>query len=138
MARIIIVEDDVGQQEELQSFLLHAGHEAQAVGDGAALERCLEKFTPEIVLLDYNLPGESGAKLAARLRERFGANVGLVMVTARSSGSDRAECRRVGADDYLVKPIYLTNCWPLSPTSASVSIRMTKSTRSTKTPGCCG
>lgn len=105
MARIIVVEDDIGQQEELLSFLEHAKHEVRGVMDGAGLESCLSQFSPEIVLLDYNLPGESGAALAGRLREKFGTAIGIVMVTARSMGADRIECRRAGADDYLVKPI---------------------------------
>lgn len=105
MARIIVVEDNIGQQEELLSFLAHAGHEVLAAGDGVALDRCMLQFTPEIVLLDYNLPGEAGVVLAARLRKRFGLGIGLVMVTARSMGVDRVECRRAGADDYLIKPI---------------------------------
>lgn len=105
MARIIVVEDNIGQQEELLSFLTHAGHEVLAASDGIALDRCLLQFIPEIVLLDYNLPGEAGVVLAARLRKRFGSGIGLVMVTARSMGADRVECRRAGADDYLIKPI---------------------------------
>jgi len=105
MARIIIVEDDLGQQEELLSFLMHAGHAVRAVDGGAALELCLQEFIPDIVLLDCNLPGKSGAVLAADLRRRFSSDVGLVMVTARSMGVDRVECRRAGADDYLVKPV---------------------------------
>ncbi|MBU0620977.1 MAG: response regulator transcription factor [Gammaproteobacteria bacterium] len=105
MARIIIVEDDLGQQEELLSLLLHTGHEVRAVSDGIALEQCLAQFLPEIVLLDYNLPGESGVVIAAHLRERFGARVGLVMLTARNMGADRVAGRRAGADDYLVKPV---------------------------------
>jgi DNA-binding response OmpR family regulator len=104
MARIIIVEDDLGQQEELQSFLMYAGHEVLAVNSGAELDRRVQ-FIPDIVLLDYNLPGETGVDLALRLRKQYGSAVGIVMVTARSLGTDRVECRRAGADDYLVKPI---------------------------------
>lgn len=110
MARIIVVEDEVGQLEELVSFLErarpgHPGHEVRGVADGAELERCLSQFIPEIVLLDYNLPGDSGAALAGQLRKKFGSAIGIVMATARSRGADRIECRRAGADDYLVKPI---------------------------------
>lgn len=105
MARIIVVEDDIEQQEELLCFLSHAGHEALAASDGLTLDRCLLKFTPDIVLLDYNLPGENGLGLIIRLRERLGHAVGLVMVTARSMSIDRVGCRRAGADDYLVKPV---------------------------------
>lgn len=105
MARIIVVEDDIGQQEELLSFLRHAEHEVRGAANGDELESRLSQFNPEIVLLDYNLPGETGAALAGRLREKLGTSIGIVMVTARSRGADRIECRRAGADDYLVKPI---------------------------------
>lgn len=104
MARIIIVEDDVGQQEELQSFLVYAGHQVLSVGSGVELDKRLQ-FIPDIALLDYNLPGETGVEIALRLRKKFGHGIGLVMVTARSLGVDRVECRRAGADDYLIKPV---------------------------------
>jgi len=105
MARIIVVEDDIEQQEELVSFLNHAGHMARGAATADELENCLSQFIPEIVLLDYNLPDATGVALAENLREKFDNTVGIVMVTARSSSTDRIECRRAGADDYLVKPI---------------------------------
>lgn len=104
MARIIIVEDDLGQQEELQSFLVYAGHEVLAVSSSKELDQRLQ-FIPEIALLDYNLPGETGVEIALRLRKQYGTGIGIVMVTARSLGADRVECRRAGADDYLIKPV---------------------------------
>lgn len=105
MARIIVVEDDLAQQEEILSFLAHTGHEVSGVASGCALDLCLDSFSPEIILLDYNLPDENGPMLAERLRARFGLALGIVMITARSLSADRVECRRAGADDYLVKPI---------------------------------
>lgn len=105
MTRIIVVEDDIGQLEELASFLEYSGHEVCGVAGGEELESCLSRFSPEIVLLDYCLPGEDGAALAGKLRERFGVSIGIVMVTALNRGTDRIECRRAGADDYLVKPV---------------------------------
>lgn len=105
MALIIVVEDDLAQQEELISFLALAGHEATGAESGCALEQCLQQVTPDIILLDYNLPDTSGVVLAERLRARFGLSLGIVMVTARGMVADRIECRRAGADDYLIKPI---------------------------------
>jgi len=105
MARIIVVEDDIGQLEELVSFLEYSDHEVCGAVSGDELEACLSQFSPEIVLLDYCLPGDTGAALAERLRGRFGASVGIVMVTALNRGDDRIECRLAGADNYLVKPI---------------------------------
>jgi two-component system alkaline phosphatase synthesis response regulator PhoP len=105
MARIIVVEDDIGQREELLFLLAHAGHEVCGAGSGDELDACLAKAAPDVVLLDYNLPGEPGIELAAKLRKRFGLGVGLVMVTARSLSVDRVECRKAGVDDYLIKPV---------------------------------
>jgi DNA-binding response OmpR family regulator len=105
MTRIIVVEDDIGQLEELVSFLKLSEHEVHGAVSGIELESCLQQFSPEIVLLDYCLPGESGATLAGQLRERFGTSIGIVMVTALNRGTDRIECRLAGADNYLVKPI---------------------------------
>lgn len=105
MASIIVVEDDLGQQEELVSFLGHAGHRVVGAANGAEMAYCLQHLKPDVVLLDYGLPGESGASLIAHLRKSLGKSVGVVMVTARSQGADRTECRRAGADDYLVKPV---------------------------------
>lgn len=105
MTRIIVVEDDIGQLEELVSFLKFSEHEVCGVVNGVELESCLAQFSPEIVLLDYCLPGDSGATLAGRLRGRFGTSIGIVMVTALNRGTDRIECRLAGADNYLVKPI---------------------------------
>ncbi|MBI5438550.1 MAG: response regulator transcription factor [Nitrosomonadales bacterium] len=105
MTRIIVVEDDIGQLEELVSFLEYSGHEVCGATNGGELESCLSQFDPEIVLLDYCLPGKTGAALAERLRGRFGTSVGIVMVTALNRGTDRIECRLAGADNYLVKPV---------------------------------
>ena len=105
MTRIIVVEDDIGQLEELVSFLEHSGHEARGATSGIELENCLLQFEPEIVLLDYCLPGESGATLAERLRASLGTSIGIVMVTALNRVTDRIECRLAGTDNYLVKPL---------------------------------
>lgn len=105
MTRIIVVEDDIGQLEELVYFLEYSKHEVRGVTDGKKLADCISQFSPEIVLLDYCLPGENGAALAEQLRGKFGTSIGIVMVTALNRGTDRIECRRAGADNYLVKPI---------------------------------
>ena len=105
MANIIVVEDDLEQQEEIVSFLCHAGHEARGVCDGSRMTELLESFEPSIILLDIGLPEQSGSELAGWLREQFGLAVGIIMVTARSMPRDRIEARGAGADHYLIKPV---------------------------------
>ena len=70
-----------------------------------ALDHCLQHITPEIILLDYNLPEINVAELAKSLRARYGLSLGLVMFIASDSAEDRIECRRAGADNYLFKPV---------------------------------
>lgn len=107
MTRIIVVEDDLDQQEELLAFLSHSGHEVRGADSASQLAQCLTHFMPEVVLLDYNLagPSETGLHLVRDLRKRYGTAVGIVMVTGRGASHDRVECRSAGADDYLIKPI---------------------------------
>lgn len=105
MARIIVVEDDTEQLEELIFFLDRAGHKASGAVSAGELEELLAGNRPDVVLLDYNLPGATGLELVGRLRRRFGLEVGIVMITARGQSLDRVECRRAGANDYLVKPV---------------------------------
>lgn len=108
MASIIVVEDDTGQLEELVFILNHAGHRTQGVVSAAELEQYLHNNRPDIALLDYNLPDATGAEIALRLRRQFGQGIGIIMITARAQGADRLECRRAGANDYLVKPVDFT------------------------------
>lgn len=108
MATIIVVEDDLEQLEELIFILNLADHQALGAVSAAALEEHLVSNRPDIVLLDYNLPDATGVEIATRLRQQFGQELGIVMVTARGQGVDRVECRRAGANDYLVKPINFT------------------------------
>jgi DNA-binding response OmpR family regulator len=105
MARIIVVKDDPGQLEELIFILNHAGYHAQGAVSANELDQYLCSNRPDIALLDYNLPDATGAEIAARLRGQFGQEIGIVMITARSQGVDRVECRRAGVNDYLVKPV---------------------------------
>ena len=105
MASIIVVEDDTEQLEELIFFLNRAGHQAAGAVSSSSLEELLASVKPDIVLLDYNLPDATGLDIVGRLRLRFGQEIGIVMVTARGQSLDRVECRRAGANDYLVKPV---------------------------------
>lgn len=105
MATIIAVEDNLEQLEELVFLLNHAGHQAHGAANADELAPLLDMCRPDIILLDYGLPGVSGAELAVRLRQRFGQAVGIIMITARGGGEDRVQCRNAGVNDYLVKPV---------------------------------
>ncbi|HYE00325.1 MAG TPA: response regulator transcription factor [Alphaproteobacteria bacterium] len=103
MARIIVVEDEVDLRSDLVEYLAECGFDAVGAADGRELDGALAAGGADIVLLDVNLPGEDGFKIAARLRQT--SRTGIVMLTARSSSVDRVIGLELGADAYLVKPV---------------------------------
>lgn len=101
-ARILLVEDDVAIREAVAVALRDEGYEVAARPDGHAIEEHLEVFRPDLVVLDWMLPGRDGPTLARAVR-RFG-DVGVVMLTARDEVSSRLRGFDSGVDDYVTKP----------------------------------
>ncbi|MBT9254055.1 response regulator transcription factor [Phycicoccus sp. MAQZ13P-2] len=101
-ARILLVEDDDAIREAVAVALRDEGYEVAARPDGASLEDHLEAFRPDLVVLDWMLPGRDGPTLA-RVARRFG-DVGVVMLTARDGVSSRLRGFDSGVDDYVTKP----------------------------------
>lgn len=105
MSRIVVVEDEAAIAELISINLRHAGHDV-IVAATAERARCeIDTVLPDLVLLDWMLPGQSGLALArqwraaARTRE-----LPIIMLTARSQESDKVAGLDAGADDYLTKP----------------------------------
>jgi len=101
--RIAVVEDDSILREELCSFLTDQGFIAHEVMLGLALDSLLLEHDVDLVLLDVNLPGESGFDIAHRLK-RDHPDIGILMLTARTTLSDRVKSYESGVDIYLPKP----------------------------------
>ncbi|MFD1788121.1 response regulator transcription factor [Sphingomonas floccifaciens] len=102
---IILVEDDGDHRAIIARFLRSAGMTVTECESVAELEQILDETSPDIVILDVNLPGESGFVAAARLRAR--SMLGIVMVTGRSEQADRLLGLSMGVDHYLAKPVDL-------------------------------
>lgn len=102
MARIYVVEDDTAVRGELVKLLQRAGHEALYAQRFDNLVDDVLKATPDIVLLDLNLPVEDGQDVARRLRER--SEVPIVVVTSRTTDFDELQSMTIGADDFIAKP----------------------------------
>lgn len=100
---IVVVEDNVLLREEMVSFLTRPGWQAHGVDCGEELNAWLMDNTPQIAVLDVNLPYEGGYSIAARLRARY-PTLGIVMVTARVRHGERTVGYESGADVYLTKP----------------------------------
>ncbi|MGN6409404.1 MAG: response regulator transcription factor [Curtobacterium sp.] len=101
-ARILVVEDDDSLRAAVVTTLRAEGFSVAEVGDGRSIAADLDRTAPDLVLLDWMLPGPSGILLAARIRARSDAAV--VMTTARDELDDRLRGFAEGADDYVVKP----------------------------------
>ncbi len=100
--KILIVEDEPSIQNIVRTYLENAGFEVRAVADGPSALQVTREWSPDLLVLDLNLPGMDGIEVAARLRES--SEVFILMLTARSEESDRVAGLRIGADDYLTKP----------------------------------
>lgn len=104
-ANILLVEDEPAIQELISANLTRAGHHVVPVGDGETALRLLRDALPDLVLLDWMLPGISGIELARRLRhdDRTRA-IPIIMLTARGEEQDKVQGLETGADDYITKP----------------------------------
>ena len=81
-----------------------AGYETYRAADGPEALRRADRHHPDLVVLDLMLPGIDGIEVLRQLRERPGAPVAVILLTARGEESDRLVGLRRGADDYVVKP----------------------------------
>lgn len=104
-ATILVIEDEPGIQEVLKFNLSQNGHEVIVAGDAEAALGLLRGPLPDLILLDWMLPGLSGVDLARRLRAdgRLKA-IPIIMLTARSEERDKVQGLETGADDYMTKP----------------------------------
>ena len=104
-ANILLVEDEPGIQELLKLNLGQAGHKVTAADDAEGALQYLKTTLPDVILLDWMLPGMSGIDLCRRLRaDKRYQPVPIIMLTARGEEQDRVAGLDTGADDYITKP----------------------------------
>ena len=105
LPRVLVVEDELPIAELIAMNLRHNGFAPTIAMDGAQAKREVDDVLPDLILLDWMLPGESGVTLARQWRknERTKA-VPIIMVTARSEEGDKIQGLDAGADDYITKP----------------------------------
>ena len=101
--RIVIVEDNKTLAKAIAYRLRDRGHAAEVLVDGDEADLYLAQEGADLVVLDINLPGQSGLEILKSLRNR-GDGVPVILLTARAETSDRVSGLDMGADDYLVKP----------------------------------
>jgi signal transduction histidine kinase len=103
---ILIVDDEAGVREVLASFLSDRGHDVWQASSGEEGLWALEERPAELVITDLKMPGMSGIEVLRRVRERWPA-AEVVLVTGFGTMDDAVEALRLGAYDFLIKPVRL-------------------------------
>ena len=104
-AQILIVEDEAAQQAVLAYNLTSAGYETVQAVDGDKALQLIEEQLPDLILLDWMLPGTSGIEICRQLKVRKDTQaIPIIMLSARSEELDKVRGLETGADDYLQKP----------------------------------
>ena len=105
MPNVLIVEDEDAILELIAVNLEHAGQVPWRARSVEEAEKAIKSALPDVVLLDWMLPGESGIAFARRLRaDRRTKSIPIIMLTARVEERDKIAGLEAGADDYVTKP----------------------------------
>jgi two-component system response regulator MprA len=100
--QILIIEDEINIAEALERGLIYEGYRVDVAYDGHRGLAIARDNPPDLVILDWMLPGIDGLEVCRRLRAAN--NVPILMLTAKDAVSDRVQGLDAGADDYLIKP----------------------------------
>ena len=104
-ATILVVEDEPQVQELVAVNLEHAGHRVLRAASAEEAENAIREELPDVLILDWMLPGDSGVSLTRRLRaDERTRELPILMLTARAMEHDKISGLEAGADDYLTKP----------------------------------
>lgn len=100
--RILVVEDEAIVAEVVERFLRREGYETMVVGDGKEALSAINRFLPDLIVLDIMLPEVDGLEVCRQVRSH--SETPIIMLTARSEETDKLLGLGLGADDYVTKP----------------------------------
>jgi two-component system response regulator MprA len=103
--RILIIEDDEAIVKIIRRTLTYEGYQVEAALDGEAGLELARNHHPDLIILDWMLPGMDGLEVCHRIRSF--ENMPILMLTAKDTLQDRVDGLDTGADDYMVKPFEL-------------------------------
>lgn len=105
MTKILIVDDSPAEVRLMQSLLDQAGYSSVAIHDPMRLEQMIDSERPSLILLDVVMPQRNGFQACRELKRNADyARIPVVLVTSKSTESDRFWGKEQGADGYVVKP----------------------------------
>ena len=102
MFKIVVVEDDQQIREELKILLQNSGYEVEAICDFENVTQIVLEKNPQLVLLDVNLPGQTGYEICSKIRAK--SNMPIIFVTSQNTAMDELNGMMLGGDDYIEKP----------------------------------
>lgn len=106
MAKIVVIEDDVGFLDLLRVHLVSAGHEVLTAEDAALGLRAVITEAPDLILLDLTVPYLDGFEMIKALRnDPATKNIPVVVLTGRGDDETFAQARKLGASHFLTKPV---------------------------------
>ena len=104
--KLLIVDDEAEICDFLKSFFEERNYEVKTAFSGQAALQVVEQFRPQVVLLDIKMPGIDGVQTLGTLKKKF-PRIKVIMVTALETRDKIEECLRLGADNYITKPLSL-------------------------------
>jgi DNA-binding response OmpR family regulator len=103
--KILVIEDDANLSSDIKEGLTAEGFEVEVVYDGLLAEKLILKNTYGCILLDLNIPGQSGYQVCKFIRSQ-GISTPVIMLTAFGELDDKLQGFEFGADDYITKPFF--------------------------------
>jgi len=108
MFSVVIVDDEIEICEMLRDFLETRGHKARTAQSGEEALRIIDEEMPDMVLLDYNMPGMDGEVTLKEIKNRY-QDLPVIMVTINSDRKKLLDLIKKGALDFISKPIYIND-----------------------------
>lgn len=102
MKHIAVVEDEAFMREELENMLCRAGYKVSCISSFMKVTEQLLSLSPDLILLDLNLPCESGFQICREIKQK--SSVLVLVLTSRDQMRDELHALELGADEYLTKP----------------------------------
>ena len=109
MPKILVVEDSPDNMKLFRTVLTLKGHEVTGLPGGEGLLETIERTTPDLVLMDIQLPGQDGFALLREIRQSPFSALRVVALTAHAMTGDRERALEAGFDGYITKPIDIRN-----------------------------
>jgi signal transduction histidine kinase/CheY-like chemotaxis protein len=106
--RVLLAEDDVVNRIVVLDMLEQLGHQADSVNNGVEALEALDRQAYDVVLLDLQMPGLDGYEVTHRIRSVKGTQIYIIALTAHALSDDRERCLAAGMNDYLTKPVRLS------------------------------